>query len=237
MIWFIIILLITVILFLFLKKTRFEGFENHFDIYVITLKREDRLKNIEKQQQKINIPIQLFDAVKGDNLDLNKIVNLKKDGHFYENEIQKKREIGCYLSHYNIYKKCKKTGYTIIFEDDFSIDVDNLIDKIDKSIQKLKNKNVDFDIMYIGNHKWNKKHGSLIIDDLYKIGNNEGLGGTHAYVINNKNIDKIIENTKVIDMAIDVKIQRLADEKKINVIKTYPYYVNTDDLTSTIVID
>jgi GR25 family glycosyltransferase involved in LPS biosynthesis len=231
MFWYIIVLLIIVILFLFLKTNK-EGFDNNFDIYVITLKSEDRMINIKSQQEKINIPIQIFDAVNGNNLILNNIDNLKSDG-FNPNEKQKKREIGCYLSHYNIYKICKKTGYTIVFEDDFSIDVDNLIDKINKSIEKL-NENINFDIMYIGNHIWNEKHGSFIVDDLYKVGNHEGLGGTHAYVINNKNIDKIIQETSLIDRQIDVKIQHLANEGKLNVIKTYPYYVNTIEVESTI---
>ncbi len=233
--WWYIIILILVILFLFvLKKYNLENFnfDNNFDIYVITLKTEDRMKNIKLQQEKINIPIQIFDAVNGNNLDLN-IDNVKIDA-FNNNKNQNKREIACYLSHYNIYKKCKKMGYTIVFEDDFSIDVDNLIDKINESIKKLNNKNIDFDIMYIGNHLWNKSHGILIIDDLYKVGNGEGLGGTHAYVINNKNIDKIIKNTSNIDKQIDVKIQSLADEGNLTIIKTFPYYVNTIDLPSTI---
>lgn len=237
MICYIIILLVVIVLFIIFKinivKT-VETFENKFDIYVITMKNEDRMNNIHQQQEKIDTPIQIFDAVIGKNLNLNEY---KIGGGFKPDENYRKREVGCYLSHYNIYKKCKKNGYTIVFEDDFSIDVDNLINKINNSIEKLKNANVDFDIMFIGNHAWNDKHGDLIIDDLYKIGNYEGLGGTHAYVINNKNIDKLIKETSNIDEPIDVKIQKMADEGKLNVIKTYPYYVNTIDSPSTIAIE
>lgn len=238
MFWYIIILLIIIILFLFFKFNIIESFDN-YDIYVITLKNEDRMKNIKIQQEKINIPIQIFDAVNGNNLDFNKLDNLKigNDGFIKNNEKQRKREVGCYLSHYNIYKICKKTGYTIVFEDDFSIDVDNLIDKINESIIKLNNSHVDFDIMFIGNHVWKKDHGTLIVDDLYKIGSNGETGGTHAYVINNKNIDKILKETEIIDGVIDGKIQNLASTGKLHVVKTYPYYVNYIDAGSTIDVE
>ena len=235
MFWYIVIVLIVLIVWLYLKmkKGNIENFENDIDIYVITLKSEDRIKNIKEQQKKIDTRIQLFDAVKGNDLDLTKYNNIKIDA-FNNDKNQHKREIGCYLSHYNIYKTCKKTGYTIVFEDDFLIDVDNLIDKINVSIKKLNDSNIDFDIMYLGNHHWDKNFGTVIIDDLHKIGNGEGLGGTHAYVINNKNIDKIIKETEYIDKTIDMKIQFLADQKKLNVICTYPYYVKYIDTPSTI---
>jgi glycosyl transferase family 25 len=217
-----------------------ETFDNKYDIYVITLNNEDRIKNIKIQQEKINIPIQIFDAVNGNNLDFNKLDNLKignNDGFIKNNEKQRKREVGCYLSHYNIYKKCKKIGYTIVFEDDFSIDVDNLIDKINESIIKLNNANIDFDIMFIGNHVWKKNHGTLIIDNLYKIDSNGETGGTHAYVINNKNINKILKETEIIDGVIDGKIQNLASTGKLNVVKIYPYYVNYINARSTIDVE
>jgi GR25 family glycosyltransferase involved in LPS biosynthesis len=232
MLWYIVIILIIVILFLFLKKGYFEGLENNFDIYAITMKHKNRIDNINNQQKKINIPIQLFDAVNGNNLDLNNVKHFK-NGNFDMNEGNRKRQVGCYLSHYNLYKKCKKTGYTIVFEDDFSIDVDNLIDKLNNSIQKLKDSNVEFDMMFLGSH-YNEHNGTLIIDDLYKI-KNEYLAGTHAYVINNKNIDKIIKETTIIDCAIDVKIKILAKNDKLNVIKIYPDYVNVIASPSTIV--
>uniref|UniRef100_A0A6C0D3Z9 Glycosyl transferase family 25 domain-containing protein n=1 Tax=viral metagenome TaxID=1070528 RepID=A0A6C0D3Z9_9ZZZZ len=234
MFWYIIILLTVIISFVILKSNHIENFDNNFDIYVITLKSKDRLNNIKIQQKKIDIPIKIFDAVNGNDLSLNQF-NIGNG--LNENETQKKREVGCYLSHYNIYKICKKTGYTIVFEDDFLIDVDNLIDKINQSIEKLNNAKIDFDIMFLGNHHWDKNYGTLIVDNLYKVGNGEGLGGTHGYVINNKNVDKIIKETEYIDKTIDMKIQFLADQKKLNIICTYPYYVKYIDTHSTIAVD
>lgn len=232
MIWYILVLLF-VLLFLFLKKKVNENFENEYMSYVITLKREDRINNIIEQQKKISIPIHQFEAIDGNILDLNHIELQVRDG-LNQNENQKRREIGCYLSHYNIYKIAKDTGYTIIFEDDFVISVDNLIDKIDQSIKKLKNANIDFDIMFLGNHTWNENHGTPIVDDLYKVGKNEGLGGCHGYVINNKNKNKILKELAIIDDTIDLKIQHVADEGKLNVVSTFPYYINYNDSKSTI---
>jgi len=232
MIWYTIILL-SVLLFLFFKKKVNENFENEYSSYVITLKREDRLNNIDEQQKKISVPIKKFDAINGDILELNNVELEVRDG-LNQNENQKRREIGCYLSHYNIYKIAKDTGYTIIFEDDFVISVDNLIDKIDESIKKLNKANIDFDIMFLGNHSWNENHGTLIVDNLYKVGKNEGLGGCHGYIINNKNKNKILKNLEIIDDTIDLKIQHVADEGKLNVVSTFPYYVDYNNSKSTI---
>ena len=52
--------------------------------------------------------------------------------------------------------------------------------------------------------------------------------------LDNKNIDKIIQEFSIIDRQIDMNIQHLANEGKINVIKTYPYYVTTIESPSTI---
>ena len=48
MLWYIVIILIIVILFLFLKKGYFEGLENNFDIYAITMKHKNRIDIIKR---------------------------------------------------------------------------------------------------------------------------------------------------------------------------------------------
>jgi GR25 family glycosyltransferase involved in LPS biosynthesis len=77
------------------------------DIYVITLKRKERLDNIAEQQSKIPQEIQLFDAVKGDQLDIEQLIkdNLLSPSAGFLHEVSHKRVVGCYLSHYNIYKE------------------------------------------------------------------------------------------------------------------------------------
>ena len=66
-------------------------------------------------------------------------------------------EIGCSLSHYNIYKTIlkNKDEYAIILEDD-AILVDNFYDKVNTIINNLKN-NEDWDMLYLGRKKIDDK--------------------------------------------------------------------------------
>ena len=60
------IALITIFLLNYKNKEEFKT-TNPIKIYVISLRREDRLENIKNQQSKINNNIEIFDAVKAIN--------------------------------------------------------------------------------------------------------------------------------------------------------------------------
>lgn len=125
----------------------FENSEKKLHLYVITLKHEDRLKNIKTQQSKIDNHIELFDAVKGDFLNIDEIINKYKfSSNFFSNTFiddkKRKREVGCYLSHLNLYRNIKnehRFGYTIVFEDDFNLD-NNFINAINNIISITEEK-------------------------------------------------------------------------------------------------
>ena len=235
--YIILILFIIISIFVFMNpiiiRIPFEKFENLNDIisdmYVITLGKKERIKNIKEQEGKINDRITRFKAVNGLKLDINELIKndiLDKNHKLSENINHSKREIGCYLSHHNIYKKIKKDnkkGYTIIFEDDFLVNSPNLKDDVRKSIDKLNRKNIDFDYLYLGSNQIN--YGENIIDNLYYVNPKQNFFGTHAYVINNKNIDKIIDNVKIIKRPIDVIIHDLSKNRIFNTVIMYPYTV------------
>lgn len=223
-------------------------FENNseINIYIISMKPPDRLLHIENQQQKLKEKMYIFDAVKGDDLILEKLLNANflnpsfegKDLSINEQK-HRKREIGCYLSHMLLYEYIKnfhsKNNYTIIFEDDFNIVINNFIKKINESIKIFKDMNIDFDILFLGNTP--KNRGKILKNDIYYVNHNRNLWGTHAYLINNKNIDKIIKYTKIIDKPIDVKLQYLDKEKNLNIFVLYPTIVNPNKkLPSTILV-
>ena len=225
---YLIIILIVCILFLVNKKDGFT--QNEFHLYVITLKQPNRLDNIKEQQSKIGRDIVMFEGVNGDELDVfNKDnTNVIINNTFYNNTKKKKRQLGCYLAHFNLYNKIKQDnlyGYTIIFEDDFEIIIDDFLNKVKKIIDSLNSNQIDFDVLFLGNYDYNNNHGNLIMDNIYQVGNGEELHGLQGYVVNNKNIDKIINVTSDISITIDDKIQQLADAKKLNVFSIYPYYV------------
>ena len=230
-----ILLIIIIIIFGFLRpifiNNSIEQFEESdvLDMYVITLGKKERIQNIKNQETKINNKINIFDGVNGLKLDINELIKnniLDKNHKLSENINHSKREIGCYLSHHNIYKKIKKDnkkGYTIIFEDDFLVNSPNLKDDIRKSIDKLNRKNIDFDFLFLGSNQIN--YGENIIDNLYYVNPKQNLYGTHAYVINNKNIDKIIDKIKIIKHQIDIIIQDLSKNNIFNTVIMYPYTV------------
>ena len=232
---YIICILIVVILYLLYKnKYEYEYFSNNdLNLYVISLKQQNRLQNIKNQETKIGQTINIFDGVNGDTLDVFNvnISNITINNSFYSSNTKKiKRQLGCYLSHFNLYNKIKNDklyGYSIIFEDDFEILTDKLIDKCNIIIHKLKELNLDFDIIFLGNYDYNENHGKLITDNIYKVGNKEELHGLQGYVVNYNNIDKIINNTKNITITIDDKLQELADNNMLNVFSIYPYYIGT----------
>ena len=183
-IYIIFIIFSIIILFYFINKYRnlIESFEtvniDDLQLYVISLRHQNRLDNITNQQERIKLPIEIFDAVNGDKLDLNKLINENiVDTHLVNGTSNRNREIGCYMSHLYIYNKIqndqndkndkKKYKYTVIFEDDFNNKHNDLIDEIISIINQLNNANIDFDFIYLGNHR--KNRGELVINNIYNI--------------------------------------------------------------------
>ena len=164
--------------------------ENDIKLYVISLKHPNRLLHIDNERKKIKEPIFIFDGVKGDNLILENLLEQNiLSNSFYGKDLplkeqkQRFREVGCYMSHlliYNYIDKYDKNKYTIVFEDDFSIMINNFIQKVNESIKIFNDLNVDFDILLLGNKNMN--NGKHLSNDIYYINHNKKLWGTHAYL-------------------------------------------------------
>jgi GR25 family glycosyltransferase involved in LPS biosynthesis len=223
-----------VLLFIYIlsytTKPGLENFDNNINInsYVITLKTEDRLTNIKKQKLKLKTDITLFDAVVGDKLDLDDLIQKGIVSDYYKNSDKpKKREVGCHMSHLSLYKKIKESnvpGCTLVLEDDFVVKDDNNMDKIKECINKINNKGEDFDMLFLGNFKNN--HGENVIDNIYKDDKNELLLCTHAYIINNSHIDKIMDLTTRIDGPIDHKLNLLSKTDALKLLTLYPTMID-----------
>ena len=86
--------------------------ENNFEeinFYTISLKKRERLENIEKQNKKLKTKIKIIDAINGINIEQNKLLEeniLSKN--FVDNNLKRNKEIGCYLSHKKIYEIIKE---------------------------------------------------------------------------------------------------------------------------------
>ena len=223
-----------------------DNFNNEYmdpiQAFVITLKKPERLQNIEENKEKTKLDIELVDAVYGDTLNFEDLINENKLlRHFYEdvNSVQRirKREIGCYLSHLKVYEliiKNNNPGYSILFEDDFKVVIDDFIPKINNAIQILKKHDDDFDFLFLGNTFGNKDVN--IEDNVYTANKYDVLYGCHAMLINNKKINSIYEKLKFIDGQIDVNITKLNSDSKLNIYTIYPTIVNQSGLESSIMI-
>jgi GR25 family glycosyltransferase involved in LPS biosynthesis len=237
--YFYIILLIALVLLpiVFVYTKTIEGYSENIGMYVISLKHDDRMKNIKTQESKINQPITIFDAVKGDKLNLNQLVSEGAiDKKFLNGQKNQFRVVGCYMSHLNLLKKINEedsSGYSVIFEDDFNINNPDFLKEVSEIIRKLNEKNREFDIILLGNLNENK--GEPIVDNIYKINPNEPLWGTHGYIVNHSRLDKIIQDITFIDMAIDNKYETLGKSNRLNIFVINPVIVNQlQQLPSTI---
>ena len=235
----IILFLILFIIYICIKKEYVDSFIdiklNNISYNVIHMKNSNQNKynnilNIEKQ---INQKINIFDAIVGKNVNL-KNLNIFDEDIKFNFKYTFLGEVGCYLSHLLLIKQASAdiiNDYTVIFEDDFKINDDDLNKEINKIINKT---NGDFDMIYLGN--LNNNHKIQIIDNIYTIDSLTPLWGTHALLINNKNANKILSNITNINQAIDNKYKSIIDDNSIKAYVIYPILVeqNTDDFKSEI---
>lgn len=224
-----IIIILIILLFLLLQINNFEKFisSNNINFYVIHMeKNTNRIDNIKENENKLNNRIQIFNAIVGNNVELNNLSIYEKNliNNF---DYRYKGEIGCYLSHLMLIKSLLNinTGYTVIFEDDFKIIDNNLDLKINNILSSI---DIDFDVLYLGN--LNNNHSNLYKNNIYYINPQQPLWGTHAYLINNKNIKKIYNSLLNMDKAIDNKIKENFDNKILNGLVIYPILVNQNEI-------
>ena len=200
------------------------------DYYVITMRPEDRVKNIELQQSKINesvpnVKIEYVDAVVGKDINIDKLKEngmlvVSDENNFNKNVNNMKNELGCYLSHMKIYEMIAskgKSGFSVIFEDDFELD-DGFIEKLEESADILKM--ADFDFCFLG--MLGGEGGAHLKGDLYRIPDDGTMWGTHAYMIKNENVEKIMRVLTPIRGIIDVSIFDKGKSKELNVYTLQP---------------
>jgi collagen beta-1,O-galactosyltransferase len=183
-------------------------------IYVINLKDNiDRKNNVTNILNKLNLDNYIItEAVNGKELNENVIknylspfsLNTLSGNYKSHSDIRKVGEIGCYLSHYNIWKDIIIKGYNnaIIFEDDININVEK-----DVLNEYLLNLPKDYDIAYLGyiTIPLNSINKSEINNNYWERGINN-IFGTHSYILSNKGCKKLLEKVLPINEQIDAYI-------------------------------
>jgi GR25 family glycosyltransferase involved in LPS biosynthesis len=197
---------------------------NVINYFVIHCKEHiDRFSNIHNIQNNINKPITIFDGF------YTKLVSTEYHTKLQYYQLQdpnitmpinvqsKSGEIGCYLSHHMLIKhimdKADKDEYSVIFEDDVTFKTQMCAD-IERIINNMKLKKVNWDIIFLGNI--GKNRGKHIINNIYTIDTTRICAGTHALLINNKNAEKIYNINCVITHAIDFQYKLNIDKGLLN---------------------
>jgi GR25 family glycosyltransferase involved in LPS biosynthesis len=229
--------------------------------YVITMGQPHRIENIQKETDKLNsmapsgsghIKFDIVDAVKGDDLDLNRMV---KEGKLAKEVInpegyrgfgvvdKRKYEVGCYLSHIRAYEKIKRgiangsinpNSYSIIFEDDLEIQ-DGYFEGLQKGMDYLTSNQKDFDMLFLGLHS---EENDLVGSNIYRP-NCKGIYNcyySHAYLIPNSKVDKLLEKMAFIDNTVDIKMISLSESGDLSVFRIMPDIVNQNSPTTGSVI-
>ena len=226
------IILLLILIIIYLVTKRFENFNeidnsNYIDYYVIHMKNSCNKKreNINKQIKKLGKKINIFNAIIGKNIDINKLDKYDKNIKL-NYKFKSDGELGCYLSHLMLIKKAINSNkkYTVIFEDDFKIVTKNLNKKILDITRKVDD---NFDIIYLGNLYESKSE--KIVDNIYKKSDIISLYGTHAILINNKNAQKIYNKLLNINDSIDIVLDKLINNNKLNYYVIYPSLVIQDN--------
>lgn len=225
------------------QNNNIKSFISKYEItsWVINLdKNNKRWKAVEKsylESDMKHIPLKRFSAVVGN--DLNPKVYLTKQA-LKDLEVMEKTNyrsrhyqlsrggIGCFLSHYELYKKLSQTinDMFFIFEDDILFEKNNL-----KTIVKtINNAPKDWDIILLG---FSRLHGYKENKDFIKP---LGFWGTWAYVINKKGAINFLKNCDIhnMDAQIDAYLSYLAQRGKINIYAVSDRIITTTDEGSDI---
>ena len=207
-----------------------------FEAHFIHLKRSiDRMENIAQQKSKLSVPVHIFDAVEGKQLDLQQMVS---DGliEAYYVEMYKNPSIyGCYQSHARLlasllekHKKGElKSKYSFIMEDDVQLLSDDFTNELASKIQVAS-----FDMMMVG-HGGNHQ-GIPIKDNVFHMNTSSFLIGAYAYVVSHDALERIVPLLTPMSEAIDWQYVNLAKAGKIHMTVVSPVMVDPGTMESTI---
>lgn len=184
-------------------NNKINDFIKEFDIYYINLNKcKKRREYFNKSTNKIkkiysNYNVNRFSAINGNNIEKNEIDNIHNICKKKKLQTLKPGQIGCSLSHYNIWKKKNIDKYLLILEDDITINI-NIINKLYNIFPELPD---DWDILLIG---WRPffKSDKRRLKYIHKYNKNISISkhidktilpfhGTHGYIVNNNFIKKM----------------------------------------------
>ena len=221
--------IILIVLYLYIKRDN--KMNNGRNIYVINmLKDKDRYDKIKNSGSNFNIIRE--NAVDGSKLDIEEmkkegLIKINSESFPFSKNINRDTlngSIGCTLSHINLWKKLSKKNddYFIILEDD-AIIRDNTHEKINDLMNKIKDTNLEWDILFLGGSRiYGSREKNGLIRAIYT--NSWMNCGLFAYIINRKSIPKLINKAYPINTYIDMQINKYYGNG-INAFYTNPHII------------
>lgn len=209
--------------------------------WVINLdKNKDRWTSVRKSYQQsdmTSIPINRFSAVIGKNLNPEVYLSNEAQEELKTNEKRGYRTrhyqlsrggIGCFLSHYELFKKLLQTDNDmyLVFEDDVAFPK-NAQEQLSKAVQDAPK---DWDIILFG---FSRLHGYKEQETYVKA---MGFWGTGSYVVNKRGAMKFIKECDIhkMDAQIDAYMSYLSQTGKLNVYAVAQRIISTIDEGSDI---
>jgi GR25 family glycosyltransferase involved in LPS biosynthesis len=190
------------------------------EIYYINLnERNDRKIEMEKLLRKINLNYYRIDAINGNNLNYDKLLQEKIVLDYSFNDYNKKDkklnmgEIGCYLSHVSAWNKFieSRKNYGIFFEDDIVINELYFNKVFNRIIDELIIYN--FDILFLSRNAMSNSQfyeGQIIGKFFYKP--SKIMYGAHSYILSKKGAKKFINYFNTINSIKEVNIIHKLDQ-------------------------
>lgn len=177
-------------------------------VYVISLTRAvDRRADITRRLTAAGIDYEIIDAVDGNELDLSTLKNRLHQDKFrakYDRDM-KRGEIGCFLSHYNLWQRIVKeqTPFALVLEDDAEWDDDFL-----QTVRDVLQSKYYWNVVHLS-----KSDGvGRIYSTLQTVGDNRKLarykhpmGVTAAYLIDLDGAKKLLPQCYAITEPIDMQ--------------------------------
>lgn len=178
------------------KPSKF-GFD---EIYVVNLRRRpDRLKRMRACFQLLGVDAEIFDAVDGstlseDVLSSMKIRQMPEYRDPYHNRSMTLGEIGCFLSHYNIWQRMveRKLSKVLIFEDDlrFVRYFRYMLTELFADVDAAK---LTWDLIYIGRKRLKTNDDGPMVPNVRFLSNVGYSYWTLAYALTNDGAKKLLD--------------------------------------------
>ena len=213
----VILFLSSIIVYAILKYFKvIEKYEKNIPIYIISLKRStDRRKKMQ-DMLKNQVVFSFYDAVDGKDM-IEKDIELSNK--IFKKDTLNSGQIGCFLSHLNLYEKIKKEKIpnSLILEDDASIDNFYYLKNLDKFIID------DYDIIFLGHCA--ESEGEFV-KEMFQLKKSISPRCTHAYLISEKGANKLLNYFYAEKW--DLPIDELIYQCNLNKYSLFPMLVKQD---------